>query len=438
MSPPLTTLPLTRIVSNSGQLSQVPGLHEDNLERDVGLIIRFLKPLDQFLLFPYGKLFPPPKTWDTEIPLTPLQLFRHVEDCRQVWQDVVVNYQEVGPNPAGGMRNVFPFQEWWDFRERPELLRAAGPRLALAGAQLFYHLFEASGDPVLTEVAQRLRDEGRKKPLVLTVTSDTFFVPWGMLYVHPDPSQGLAPDGANFQWEGFWGFRHIVEHNPKYVSLETELKPNQAGRIPLSINIDERIDQTLNVPCIAPQLDFFQRQSGLELIERRQKGELQKAFMAAGFADRVVYFCCHGTGASGPDTVNLQRARIALTDGLPITDADISFWLKGRPGLVSQPVVFINACQGGQLTTIFYQTLATEFLKQKAIGLIGAQIDIPAVFAAEYSQRFFDRFLNGGPGNRVRMGPLMQELAREFITKHHNPLGLVYSLYRGADCFVRW
>ena len=70
--------------------------------------------------------------------------------------------------------------------------------------------------------------------------------------------------------------------------------------------------------------------------------------------------------------------------------------------------------------------------------MIGTQITIPAVFAQEYAERFFEEFLREPLENEenVRVGPLMRNLARKFIDDYNNPLGLVYSLYKGADCFI--
>jgi hypothetical protein len=256
-----------------------------------------------------------------------------------------------------------------------------------------------------------------------------------MIYVHPEKGVDLAPDGSSFKKDGFWGYRHIVEHNTAQVDLPTELKPDGTGKIHASINIDESIDQCLGVPCIAPQLAFFRGQASLSAVERRTKRELETALSEANFADQIVYFCCHGSGANEGDATSLKPSRIALTDRKEITAADISYWRKGNE-LVSNPLVFINACQGGQMNTLFYKTIAAEFLKRNAMAVIGAQIDIPAVFAAEYACRLFTRFLDGSSGKRIRLGPLMRDLAQEFVNDHHNPLGLVYSLYRGADCFV--
>lgn len=435
MSRSQVDLTLESMVSNSDGFARVAGLHEHNLPRDGGMRIREIS--GRFLLIPYGDLFPPPETWDTEIPLNAEYLFRHVQDCRGVWQQLIVEHKETIADPKGGMLNSFPFQEEWDHKGKAsKAICVLGSQLAVAGAQLFFHVFE-NGDEVLTRVANRLREATASRQLVLTITSDKFFVPWGMIYTHPRTNEKLATDGSNFDWEGFWGFRHIIEHNTEYVLLATGIRPDSAGLIPMSINIDESIDASLGGAYIASQLAFFKGLSVLDRRERRRKVELQTALSSEAFSDRIVYFCCHGIGAGNADAPNLSSAQLALTDQQPITAAEMAFWLQHRD-FPSHPIVFINACQGGQMTTIFYQTLAVEFLKRKATCMIGAQIDIPAVFATEYARCLFGKFLNATTEGVVKLGPLIRDLAREFVKVHNNPLGLVYSIYRGADCFVDW
>jgi hypothetical protein len=440
MSPPGQELPLNRLVSNSNGLASVGGLLEDNLSRNGHLRIRgqfTAEKGQQFWLYGAGDdLFPARESWEADVPLSPNDVFGHVEDCRKVWsQEIVIGFKETVPNPEGGVRPAFPFQERFDLKSRPELLKSAFPKLAVAGSNLFSLLFECDGGGDLKRVAQRLREGCQRGALTLLVTSDVFFIPWTMIYVHPEKGVELAPDGSNFKKEGFWGYQHIIEHNTVQVSLPTELKPDSAGKIHASINIDDTIDNDLGVPCIAPQLKFFQEHAGLDAVVRRKKLELETALRQANFADQIVYFCCHGSGADEGGAASLKQSRLALSDSKEITSADLKVWRSGR-GLASNPLVFINACQGGQMTTLFYKTIAAEFLRQNAMALIGGQIDMPAVFAAEYARRLFATFLDGSSGNRIRLGPLMRDLAQEFVNDHNNPLGLAYSLYRGADCFV--
>jgi hypothetical protein len=186
-------------VTNSALLERVPGLHPDNLVRDVGLQIDRLSGSDTFWLSPCGNLFDPRKPWATQIPLTPLQVFRYVEECRKQWQDAIIDASEPVDNAVGGRENGFPFRDAWDHCDRPEAwVRLFGAGLAEAGAKLFFHLFEERAGPVLARVAARLREGFRERELTLTVTSDSFFVPWGMLYVHPEPGKDLDPGGDNW------------------------------------------------------------------------------------------------------------------------------------------------------------------------------------------------------------------------------------------------
>ena len=65
-------------------------------------------------------------------------------------------------------------------------------------------------------------------------------------------------------------------------------------------------------------------------------------------------------------------------------------------------------------------------------------IDVPAVFGVEYAREIFAKFFARTNAQKVRLGPLIREVNRKLWDTNHNPLGLVYSLYRGVDCFVDW
>ena len=63
-----------------------------------------------------------------------------------------------------------------------------------------------------------------------------------------------------------------------------------------------------------------------------------------------------------------------------------------------------------------------------ARGVIGTQCKTPALFAAEWAGRFFDRFLEG-----AELGDVFLDLRREFLTEHGNPLGLLYAVHCDGD-----
>jgi hypothetical protein len=157
------------------------------------------------------------------------------------------------------------------------------------------------------------------------------------------------------------------------------------------------------------------------LLVRRTKGEVTKAF-TAGLADRVVYFCCHGD--AGDDAA--KSSSIKLEDGGLIT---VDYLGQNLVNTLDNPVVFMNSCQGGQVYSRFYRSFARWFLDRGANCVIGAQIDLPAVLAAWYAVHFFERFFSGDE----LVGRIVQDLARTLFLEHNNPLGLVYSVYRGID-----
>jgi hypothetical protein len=361
-------------------------------------------------------------------------IFKRVQECRDAWDRHIVSLSRPVPAMEGGERNGRPFQEAWNFDQQPVLLKKAAPHLAVAGDRLFTMLFERDGDPELSHLAATLRKLLQEGTRHISITSDSFFLPWGILYTHPIAGEKLSASGSNWRPEGFWGYNHIIEHMPMRRNQlhEQKIDPDEQG-IPLSVNLDERISRELSLPCIEEHLEGIKGLKGIKVIRRTLKSELQKAFTDdVTRLERILYFYCHGTGAGSYGQTSLEEATLTLTDD-SVSAADIQFW-SGETRLPTRPLVFINACQGGQMTTIFYKNFAVELLEQGAIGLIGAQVDIPAVFAAEYASRVFRELFS--KGDQVRLGRQLLDTNRALWIAHHNPLGLVYSLYRGVNCFI--
>jgi hypothetical protein len=133
----------------------------------------------------------------------------------------------------------------------------------------------------------------------------------------------------------------------------------------------------------------------------------------------------------------LQPPILELTDGkINAVDIRTNVTDRFKP---SPPLIFINACRGGQLGTLVRHnfTFATEFLEQGALCLIGPQIEVPAVFAGQFGKRYFELFVAPQSNPPPMAGIVLRNLTREMWSRH-NPFGLVYSLYAGADCHIRW
>jgi hypothetical protein len=376
-----------------------------------------------------------------------------------VWYKEVVLRGVPGRNGGAPTRVTGgpPFTTHWDLSQSlsEEELKQIGARLACAGRNLFRYIFFETGRRKLVPIGEILQQRSREQPMVMTMTSDDLFVPWPLIYTHPGPEKDLDKNGKNFEWMGFWGYRHVIEHDilgpePDATLIaafrDARIVPGRDRKVRVGFHADDGIDSEFDVTVVADQRRFFTSLTGAETADRSTMAAVERAFRTRCFPDQITYFFCHHEGAGPTERLNrgksrlyLHRARREEERHVVIEASDIENWLDHQT-FRKPPFIFINGCEGGHMTTVNYQTLARALLEKGALGLLGPQVNLPIVFADEYARRFFSTFLkpNSGPSRKkVRVGELVRELAQEFL-KHRNPLGLVYSLYRGLDCYVGW
>ncbi|MFZ5780916.1 MAG: hypothetical protein ACOY4R_12025 [Pseudomonadota bacterium] len=423
-------------VSNSATLLQWDKADTDIATPDVGLRVvrRGERHLDFSLFGSRVQNVDGLLTGSSERPAN--EVFARCDDCRTAWMRAVVEATSRVPDPET-LKEKFshPFQDAWDHARNPQSLIEAAPILALAGDRLFNAIFESKADTGLKGIASRLRTVLAEGSCHVAITSSDLFVPWGMLYTHPVPGERLAADGANWRKEGFWGYRHLVHQNTERLAADAARLDPAASAL-LSVNFDDRLATDLKLPVIDTHISSIAALVAEPRIRRTRKAELALGFTSGRETlERILYFYCHGRGA-GADSTRPAEPHLILSDG-EVKAADFEYWSDGDKPLPTNPLIFINACQGGQMQTLFYQSFAVTLLKQGATGLIGAQVDVPAVFAAAYAERVFRAFFEKSE-RPVRMGPLLLQVNRALWDDHHNPLGLVYSLYRGVNCFIDW
>lgn len=410
----------------------VRGVHETNEPRDLNLLIepageRFhlsVQTTDPELEAAFGD------DLEHDLPVTRSELWGYVQACREAWRMHVVDFWWHGEQP---------FQNRWDFAADPGPLQAVLPKVAEAGAKLFLNLFyprpagSREAYAGLQRIGRVLQERMSRKARWLRVTADDFFVPWSLLYSDP-----LDLDGGNVRPEGFWGYQHLIEHAPPGAGgLGHELRALQ-GPLAVGLQLDRTIDEMLGVPCIAPVLDLLEGYDdrAVDRRERLTRGALAEALRNGRADDHVLFFCCHAEQEGDFTAFRIDQSYLVLSDreqdpvAARITPADIELWI-GMKDFASSPLVFLNACGSGQLNSVFYKGFGNTFLGLGASSVVGAQTELPAVFAGELARRFFEQFFAGGLRNKV--GHVLFRLRRELLDRHHNPLGLIYSLYRGAD-----
>jgi hypothetical protein len=412
-------------VSNAGILPR------GGVQANVGMVIRL--SIDGLFAF---ELFGDPVSSSERVEtgksdLSATDLVAVVDECRQKWTSAVVKFKR---NISGGGQHgfEFPFQDYWDLEHDESILNSVLPALARTGEDLFSSVFETSCDAGLKEIGRILKEYLSTQDRCIAITSDDFFLPWGMLYTHPVKGEKLDTKGSNWDKNGFWGYRHVVYQATTKYKLEDGIQPDSTGLVRSSVNFDERLSVALKLPEIDGHIKFVQSLGAK--ISRTRKHQLAIDFSEnRADLERIIYFYCHGRGSDGGTST--QPPTLQLTDDIDTISAyDFKRWAKGEL-LPTAPLVFVNACQGGQMTTMFYKSFAVELLRQGALGLIGAQIDVPARFAIEYANEVFRTFF-AGDSDGPRLGLVVRDINRKFWDQHHNPLGMVYSLYRGANCYI--
>jgi len=354
--------------------------------------------------------------------------------CREEWRKSVVEFMEVVQRAGSGEKNHFPFKEGWDLADRAELLERLRKRLAKVGQGLFHQVFGKGNDEDAQCLAEILAGD---QPFSLRITSDSFYVPWGLIYTHPSTSGALESDFSQAPdrgFGGFWGLRHVIYHRPKVASYRARRLDSVDGKLAIAAYIDSDLFtkyQLLQLPD-----DWKHLAASLRLAVRQKRREFEAAFSADPLSDRVAHFFCHGFGSDDDGAASTRIPKIVISKDFEIDRQDLENLRRNRK-FRPPPFIFINACQGGQVGTLFFKTVAEAFLSLDAIGIIGPQIDIPVKFAAEYAKRFLSRLIEGPNQNSlVTIGSIVRELAQEFVARQRNPLGLVYSLYCGGECSV--
>jgi hypothetical protein len=354
--------------------------------------------------------------------ITAEQLERIIHEGREVLKEVV-------DFDGGGGKRVF--QETVSVSGQAR--EAALARLAEAGLLMYRAIFYQRPDAATTEFGERMCALADRESLKIQVVSDDFFLPWGMLYL---ASADEYYDRDAVRAERFLGFRHVIEHilisTPSVpLSLEISTSP----RVSVSCNVDRGIDQDFSISAVADQLAYWedlQRSTSttgtaVQVHVRSTAEEVRRALDDPATKDQIWYFYCHANDGSLLQTNKADASFLKLSDQSRLVLSEL---YAGRlTPLPGNPLILLNACGSATLSPLFYRGFLPYFMMRGARGLVGTECDVPALFAAEWAQRFFEKFLAGG----YSLGRTLLDLRGEFLEQENNPLGLVYALYCDAD-----
>jgi hypothetical protein len=351
------------------------------------------------------------------LPITLPQLDQMISQVRQELRDIV--YLEAGPNKAR------VYQAGIDIP--PAANQVALQRLAKTGFRLYQRIFYGpAADSQANLLGDRLREMAQKEMLKIQIFSQQFMLPWGILYMADeyDPNQ-VDP-------ELFLGLKHIIEHIPLQQTMQViDGRIDSRPSLAISLNVNTDIDQQMGVPLITNQVKYWDKISqkgGAQVVVRKTKDEVTQALADVSTSDRILYFYCHAISKSLAEGGGPDASTLVLSGGGRLTLGDLNIEAPLKRVLPGAPLVFINACESAELSPLFYDGFVPYFMAKGARGVIGTECETPALFAAEWAQRFFDHFLAG-----KSLGQAFLDLRREFYHEHNNLMGLLYALYCDGD-----
>ncbi|MFC9505555.1 CHAT domain-containing protein [Streptomyces sp. NPDC057002] len=349
--------------------------------------------------------------------------------CR-MWKEVLVDHRPLTADgrPAPGEPET-PYASLVDLRSRPvDELTTLMEELALVGSELLYGTLLGGSDPRIDRFRSYLTEAlAGGEGLRVRFDSD-LHLPWPMVCLAPeDLPSGTAPPAEALPalFRRFLGHRHQIEQTGGAYPWLDGLR--DAPEVPaVSLNHDTRVDRAgrTRAADVAALLA-----KGTRFVERSTWRELVSALARSDLCEQLMYFWCHGRFASdGPQPPSLV---LSLTDQKSI-DAHTIRDRRRRFGFDHpfQPFVVLNACYAGLPEgSADARFLSRAFVDAGARGVLGPQIEIPQVFAAEYALEFLTRYLDG----TQTAGSIALAVTRHFADELHNPLGLAYALHHGMD-----
>lgn len=341
----------------------------------------------------------------------------------RTWLEKVIRHRR--PGTSGYTFNGSPATDLGMDAARAAL-SDIGLGLARSGHALFEFLF-SRGDAGLSRLREAICAALRAGPQIVTITSNDLFVPWGMLYLPPDPTTRLPQKSAAWDWSGFLGYTHLIEHTLGYVENYHPLIEHGTERPQAGLQFDLRMQdgQSPGTGPIGAVRAVVETHA--DISERSCKQDLGEALSDPLVRDHILVFGAHGCGER-QDQRGTTQAQLTLTDGEAICSSDLEYWRTARQERLPDPLCFMMVCEGGRTRTFVHEGLGRPLFDLGVGCLIGPEIEIPKTFGSLYTCRFFEEFFKG-----ERAAPVARSLTREFVTKHATPLGLVFTLLRGID-----
>ena len=328
--------------------------------------------------------------------------------------------------------------------------------LAKIGRRLWSRLFRDKPGSSLDVIGRRLQREPlpAKSLIQISVQEEAgqFLLPWSLLYDRP------LPDAVyKTEIDGFWGLRYPIEQRVANIRTETDAPIEVAGALRLLFMLWEDFRNTQSQ---LDMMDNFKMRAGKKLeISKPPVTTKEDFYQIAGTEAHILYFYTHGHTRhrlNHTDPHAWVRKWVAWYEELPEKEQEShkslyeaycnnryeidSSWIELSHGVLyldemeehirflpGHPLVILNMCESAQIVPTLADSFVKFFLDRNACTVIGTECPMTVEFAHPFAKCFFEGILAGR-----RVGEVLVDTRRHFMTEEKNPLGLAYTLFGSA------
>jgi hypothetical protein len=290
--------------------------------------------------------------------------------------------------------------------EKEEQLR----RLAEIGNYAFRRIF--SNNQALTAIQSVLTLSSR---VSIQIASEDFFLPWELIY----PVSLDKP----LSYQNFWGINYVIS---RVIVQDAHPGAFVSPVIPIDRLPKLGLLTYSGLEHVRREIGFFEeldRSGKIALFKLRpldpskKREELQEFRCFWSNALNLAHFACHAFYEDeSPD-----QSRILLSDEFPISLLDMEVY---SITIDNHPLIIMNACETGNMNPLYTSHFATTFLRYGARGVVATECSVPDAFAADFAEQLYTHLLAGEP-----LGESLLATRGYFLRQHHNPSGLLYSMY---------
>ncbi len=291
--------------------------------------------------------------------------------------------------------------------------------LATKGAAAFNKIFRDN----LRDTIQEMLTTGK----IIQISSNDFSIPWELLY------DGTLEEPVKLSH--FWGMRYIISRNRILIGTRDAF-------------VSPVLDACPHVGFVAnTELAYVMEHEMALLRGLQQRGQIRLSLLRPLSADdrrtelgefskflreefQILHIACHAEEEEIRKDPNrllsevvLKEPQLIISDDFPVRMEDFD---AGEFKLAYHPLVILNACLTGTLTTLRNSNWAVLFWERGARCVVATEFRVPDRFAARFIERLYANFLTGKP-----IGEALLTARRYFGLgiEHPNPLGLAYTLY---------